>query len=103
MGYVQAALAIAGAAYGVIQGERTNKAQKKGLGLQAAAQRTATDAAMRQQRQADEAAARANAKKPDVSALLAGEQGFGVSSMLTGPAGVALNRLRLGRSSALGG
>lgn len=103
MGYVQAALAVAGTAYGIIAGERSGAAQRKGLRLQAAAQQTAEDAAMRQQRLADEASAKANAKKPDISALLAGEQGLGVSSMLTGPAGVALNRLRLGRSSALGG
>lgn len=103
MGYVQAAAAVAGLAYGVIQGERGNAAQKKGLRQQADAQRFAEGAAMRQERQAQEAQAKANAKAPDVSALLAGQQGFGVSSMLSGPAGVALNRLRLGRSSALGG
>lgn len=103
MGYVQAALAVAGTAYSMIQGKQARSAQKQGLRLQAAAQQTAEDAAMRQQRLADEASAKANAKKPDISALLAGEQGLGVSSMLTGPAGVALNRLRLGRSSALGG
>lgn len=103
MAGLQAAIALAGTAYGIIQGERGSMAQKKGLKLQAAAQRSAEDAAMRQQRMADEASAKANARKPDISALLAGEQGLGVSSMLSGPAGVALNRLRLGRSSALGG
>lgn len=102
MGYVQAAAAVAGLAYGVIQGERGNKAQKLGLRQQGEAQRAAEGAAMRQERQASEAQAKANAKAPDVSALLAGQQGFGVSSMLSGPAGVALNRLRLGRGSALG-
>ena len=103
MGYVQAAAAVAGLAYGIIQGERGSQAQKKGLRLQCAAQQTAEDAAMRQERQAMEAQRKANQRKPDISALLAGEQGLGVSSMLSGPAGVALNRLRLGRSSALGG
>ena len=103
MGYTQAALAIAGTVHSLVQGKRSSTAQKRGLALQAAAQQTAEDAAMRQQRMADEASAKANARKPDISALLAGEQGLGVSSMLTGPAGVALNRLRLGRSSALGG
>ena len=96
------AIAVASLTYSVIQGERSSSARRKGLRLQAAAQQTAEDAAMRQQRMADEASAKANARKPDISALLAGEQGLGVSSMLTGPAGVALNRLRLGRSSALG-
>lgn len=103
MGTVQAAVAVAGLAYGIIQGERGASAQRKGLRQQAAAQQFAEDAAMRQERNAQEAQAKANARRPDVSALLAGERGFGVSSMLSGPAGVALNRLRLGRSSALGG
>ena len=103
MGYVQAAAAVAGLAYGVIQGERGNKASKMGLRSQAAAQQAAQGAAMRQERNAAEATAKANAKAPDVSALLAGQQGFGISSMLSGSAGVALNRLRLGRASALGG
>lgn len=103
MGYIEAAARVAGLAYGIIQGERGRQAQKKGLRLQGEAQQTAEDAAMRQERQAMEAQRRANQRKPDISALLAGEQGLGVSSMLSGPAGVALNRLRLGRSSALGG
>lgn len=102
-GPVQAAIAVASLAYGVIQGERGSQAQKKGLRLQGEAQRTAEQSAMQQQRRADEEAARANRKAPDISALLAGEQGLGVSSMLTGPGGAALNRLRLGRSSAFGG
>lgn len=102
MAVITAAAAVAGLAYGIIQGERSSMAQKKGLRQQADAQRFAEGAAMRQEREASEAQAKANAKAPDVSALLAGQQGFGVSSMLSGPAGVALNRLRLGRGSALG-
>lgn len=103
MGQIQAAIALAGLAYGVIQGERGSKAQKRGLRQQADAQQFAEDAALRQERQASEAQRRAARRPADVSALLAGERGMGISSMLSGPAGVALNRLRLGRSSALGG
>ena len=103
MGYVQAAIAAAGLVYGVVQGERGNRAQKRGLAMQAEAQQSAEDAAMRQERQTAEAQRKAARRPADVSALLAGERGMGISSMLSGPAGVALNRLRLGRSSALGG
>lgn len=102
MGYAKAAIEVASLVYGIVQGERGAAAQRKGLRQQADAQRFAEGAAMRQERTAQEAQAKANAKSPDVSALLAGQQGFGVSSMLSGPAGVALNRLRLGRGSALG-
>lgn len=102
MATATAIAALAGLAYGVVQGERSAAATKKGLRQQADAQRFAEGAAMRQERSAQEAQAKANARAPDVSALLAGQQGFGVSSMLSGPAGVALNRLRLGRGSALG-
>lgn len=102
MAQIQAIAAVAGLAYGIIQGERGNSAQRKGLRQQADAQRFAEGAAMRQERSAQEAQAKANQRGPDVSALLAGQQGYGVSSMLSGPAGVALNRLRLGRGSALG-
>lgn len=103
MGYLQAAVAVAGLAYGIIQGERGATAQRRGLRQQADAQQFAEDAALRQERQAAEAQRKASRRPADVSALLAGERGMGISSMLSGPAGVALGRLKLGRSSALGG
>lgn len=103
MGWVQAAAAVGSLAYGIVQGERGRSARARSLQLQAAAQRTAEDAAMQQERRAREAYAKANRRQPDISAMLAGERGMGISSMLSGPAGVALGRLRLGRGSALGG
>lgn len=98
----QTAAAVGGTTYGVVQGERAQRAGRYGRREQAAAQEQAEGAAMRAARIAAENEKKANARGPDVSALLAGQQGFGVSSMLSGPAGVALNRLRLGRGSALG-
>lgn len=103
MGYVQAALAVAGLTQSIIQNERGQRAQRRGLQQQAQAQQFAEDAALRQERQAAEAQRKAARRPADVSALLAGERGMGISSMLSGPAGVAMGRLKLGRSSALGG
>ena len=100
MGYVQAAAGVAGLAYGVIQGERGSQAQKRGLRLQAEAQRTAEEQALRQERRAEQDLAREMRKSPDIGAILAGESlyGGGSSALLTGNRG----RPRLGRSGALG-
>lgn len=103
MAVVTAAIAAAGLAYSIVQGERGAAATRKGLRQQRDAQQFAEDAALRQERQAVEAQRKASRRPADVSTLLAGERGMGISSMLSGPAGVALGRLKLGRSSALGG
>lgn len=101
MGYIQAAMAVAGTAYGIIQGERGNSAQRQGLRRQAAAQEEAKAAAFRQDALAQEATNRANSKSPDASALLDRERNS-LSSMLTGANGVPYGRLRLGKPSLLG-
>lgn len=100
MGYVQAAAAVAGLAYGVIQGERGSQAQKKGLRMQDEAQQTAESRALRQERQAEEQFNRANRKTPNIDDILAGESLYsGSSPLLTG----GRRSPRLGSSSALGG
>lgn len=104
MGYVQAAIAVAAMAYGVIQGERSSQAQKKGLRLQAEAQDRAEARAVRQENAAAESYRRENAKIPDIGAMLTQEQTLaGTNSLLSGPGGVAAGRLRLGRPTLLGG
>lgn len=78
-------------------------------------QRKSAHAAMDQQRQQADKAAKeadqqmnaANQKKPDTSAILAAiqQQGKGGVSgtMLTGPQGIDLSQLQLGKSTLLGG
>jgi len=68
------------------------------------ARRDARDAALRQERAADEATNRANQKSPDVASLLAGAQRRGLvgGTMLTGPQGVDASALQLGKNSLLG-
>lgn len=71
------------------------------------ASRVAKDNALASQAESDRATNRANARSPDVAAMLtanmlAGKQG-GASTMLTGPQGVDPSQLTLGRTSLLGG
>lgn len=102
MGY-SAVLAV-GATYGVIQGERSSQAQKRGLRLQAEAQKAAMASARKQEAASAEEYARANRRQPDIGSLLMdAERGAGMSSLLSGPGGVANSRLKLGRPSLLGG
>ena len=85
MGYVQAAVAAASAIYGIVQGERSSQAQKKGLRLQKEAQDAASAQAMRQERASSEQYARENAKIPDIGAMLTSAQdSSGYSSLLSG-------------------
>lgn len=89
-----AALGIgAGTALQVYQGEKARKAQNQ--------------AADRARSEADQAFNRTNGKKPNASALLAGNlaaaNAGGASTMLTGVAGVDRSALTLGRATLLGG
>lgn len=67
----------------------------------------ARDNAKRQQLAADEANNKANAKTPDSAALLTANMlngSMGQSgTMLTGPQGMDMNSLKLGKTSLLGG
>lgn len=97
---VMAAAAVAATAYTVYSGERQASAQKK-------MQAEAKDAALKQEKAADEATNRANQKRPDTMGILdaaaqAGRSGQS-STMLTGPQGVDSGSLQLGRNTLLGG
>ena len=85
--------------YTIYQGERANALQQQ-------AAQDAKSAAAKQADLADQANNKANGKRPDVGAMLAGNrqtsmQGGG-STMLTGPAGVAPASTTLGKSTLLG-
>lgn len=87
-------------AYLGYQGYQANKANQQ----QRAYQRDALDMSRRQADLADQANNRANAKTPDIAALLAGNRNPGGvgSTMLTGPGGVDTSKLALGRNTLLG-
>lgn len=96
--YVLAGAAVAGTAYTIYNGEKTRSIQNK-----ANQQAKATAAATAQQ--AEEASNKANARRPDVAGLLAGNsaaQGGQGSTMLTGAGGIDLSQLTLGKNTLLG-
>ncbi|AQW29118.1 hypothetical protein JK151_08905 [Ralstonia syzygii subsp. celebesensis] len=96
---VLAAAAVAGTAYSIYNGQQQASAQKD------AAQKAQQNAAQ-QADQADQANNRANAKSPDVGAMLSANQqaakGGMSGTMLTGPTGVDPSQLSLGKSTLLG-
>lgn len=96
---IMAGAAVAGTAYSIFAGEKASKSQDK-------AQRQATAAASAQAKAADEAQNKANQRRPDTSAIMAAAQQSGMSgqsgTMLTGPAGVGQDALKLGKSTLLG-
>lgn len=98
---------IVGAISGIAQGITSDQAQRKGRRQQRTAQEAATATSVAEQRKADEALAAANRQAPDVTSLLTAEQQDRLrgptSTRLTGAAGVDPNRLKLGRTSLLGG
>lgn len=92
-------LAAVGTAYSIYNGQRQASMQKD------AANKAQTNAAATA-KAADEAANRANAKKPNTAAILdqalmAGKTGA-AGTMLTGPTGIDLTQLSLGRTTLLG-
>ena len=97
-----AALAVSavGTGYSVYAGEHN-------ADMQRSAQRNAMRQAEATAKSNEEAANRANMKRPNVNAILAAAQnasksGVG-STMLTGPTGVDQSALSLGKSTLLGG
>lgn len=96
-----AAVAVGAAtAYVGYQGYQANKANQQ----QRAYQKSALEMSRKQADLADQANNKANAKTPDIAALLAGNQNPGGvgSTMLTGPGGVDTTKLALGRNTLLG-
>ncbi len=98
---------VVGAITGIAQGITSDQAQRKGRRQQRVAQDSATAASVSEQRKADEALADANRKTPDITSLLTAEQQDRLrgptTTLLTGANGVDPNRLKLGRTSLLGG
>jgi len=96
---VLAAAAVAGTAYSIYNGQQQ-------AGAQRSAQQQAKDAATKQADQADQANNRANAKSPDIAAMLTANQnaatGGAGSTMLTGTQGVNQGTLQLGKNTLLG-
>lgn len=94
------AAVVTAAAYVGYTGYQANKSNQRQRAYQnAATKRAAADADM-----ADQANNKANAKTPDIAALLAGNRNPGGvgSTMLTGPGGVDTSKLALGRNTLLG-
>lgn len=99
MSFAVAAVATA-VAYVGYTGYQANKANQQ----QRAYQKNALEMSRKQADLADQANNKANAKTPNIAALLAGNQAPGGvgSTMLTGPGGVDTSKLTLGRNTLLG-
>lgn len=98
-GTAAAYLAGAALAYTVYNGEETRRQQNN-------AQDQAKQNALKQEKAADEATNRANQKKPDTMSIMdaatqAGKAGVS-STMLTGPQGIDMSALQLGKNTLLG-
>ena len=96
-GAITAAVVTAAAA-SVYSAKKQSDAQKK-------AQRSAEAIAEKQKNQAEREFKRANAKTPDLAAIMVSNkraEGAG-STMLTGPQGVSQDALSLGKNTLLGG
>lgn len=100
MGVTAAVAAVIGTSYAVYSGERASDAQQE-------ATKKADAVAKKQADQADQATNRANAKRPDIGAMLSANQqaakAGGSGTMLTGPSGIDPNVLQLGKNTLLGG
>jgi hypothetical protein len=99
MSFAVAAVATA-VAYVGYTGYQANKANQQ----QRAYQKNALEMSRKQADLADQANNKANAKTPNIAALLAGNQAPGGvgSTMLTGAGGVDTSKLTLGRNTLLG-
>lgn len=100
MSFAVAAVAGVATVYASYTGYQANKANQQ----QRAYQKSALETSRKQADLADQANNKANAKVPNIAALLAGNQAPGGvgSTMLTGPGGVDTSKLTLGRNTLLG-
>ena len=98
--------AAAGAAAGDALIDKPQQTQEKSLEMQKTAAEQATVQADKQATMAEQANNRANAKSPDIGAMLSSNQlaakGGQSSTMLTGPQGVDTSQLNLGKNTLLG-
>ena len=99
-------LAAATTVYGIYAGEEQSRKQGEALSQQRQAQADAKTAADKQQQTSEQNTNKANAKQPDVSALLTAAENASkkgtTSTMLTGPMGVNTADLALGKTTLLG-
>lgn len=100
MGVTAAVAAVVGTGYSVYSGERANNAQESAMRKGEAKAKTAADLA-------DQANNRANAKRPNLGAMMganasAAKMG-GSGTMLTGAQGIDPGALSLGKNTLLGG
>ena len=104
---ISLALTAAGTGYGVYSGQRGAAAQKKGREAQKEAQDLAQAQAAQEQRAAEEAYRAKNQQNPNLDEILQKERDAlnkgSSSTMLTGAQGVDQRKLRLSKSSLLGG
>lgn len=106
MGYVGAAAALIGAAYGIYSGERSASAASEANRKQEKAQKESVAQAAAAQRRAMEEQRKATRKTPDMLSLMndsAGGLTGPSSTMLTGSTGMSRAGTRLGSTSLLGG
>ena len=105
---VTAAVALTvGTAYNIYAGEKAAKMQEQQLEMQRQAQADAMARQKKADKLAEEATNKSLSKQPDAAAALAGaEQSAMVGdmgTMLTGPGGIDLANLNLGKKTLLGG
>ena len=97
-----AMVAAATTAAGVyVQNENARKAND----IQEQAMRNAKQAALKQEALSDQAFNKANAKTPDVASIMSGASQSarsGGGTMLTGPQGIDMSALNLGKNTLLG-
>jgi len=98
--------AAAGAAAGDALIDKPQKLQEESLQAQKSATQQATVQADKQATMAEQANNKANAKTPDIGAMLSSNEqaakGGQSSTMLTGPQGVDMSQLNLGKNTLLG-
>ena len=104
---IAAAAAVVGTGYSIYNGEQQRSAQADANNkAQEAAKQQKANADKTQQMQ-EQQINKANAKTPDIGALLSGNQqaakGGASGTMLTGPQGVDPSALNLGKNTLLGG
>jgi hypothetical protein len=88
----------------ILSGARGLSSERDALRRQEDAQRIAAQAALRQQQQNQEAQGRQNRRAPDPFSILGDQQGaasMAMASVLTGPLGIANDRLKLGGPTSL--
>lgn len=98
-----AMVAAATTAAGVyVQNENARKANS----IQEEAMKNAKQAALKQESASDQAFNKANAKTPDIASIMSGAsqsaRAGGSGTMLTGPQGIDMSALNLGKSTLLG-